>query len=76
MHYDGTSSESPEDSLQISPYAVFSFDNNRLANLLTLSALPEDLVCVDVLSQNYGFDTHKQSLSRRCQATFLFLMRV
>lgn len=63
MRYEGASREKSEDSQQISPYAVFSFDNNRPANLLTLSASQQVLVCVDVLPQNYGFDAHKQSLS-------------
>lgn len=50
-----------EDGLPLPPYAVYNMGNNQPENLLDfVQILSEELVRAGVLSEDYGFEAHKE----------------
>ncbi len=50
-----------EDGLPIPPYKIYNIGNNSPENLLDfVTILQEELICANILPQDYDFETHKE----------------
>ena len=55
-----------EDGLPIPPYKVYNIGNNSPENLLDfVTILQEELICANILPQDYDFEAHKGVLGKR-----------